>query len=130
MIAVKVQALLLAERVYEDATSHNKIIAGTFNRIFVKGFGQFAGPYWVYCAMTGLRGTTAVALRIVDLTDDSTLAATGGFAIESPDPNHLTELVVPVPVPAPHAGIFCLEVLQQDVVIGSLRFGIEAQSEG
>lgn len=130
-IPVKVQALLLADRVYEDLLTHNKIIAGTFNQLFVRGVGPqiIAGTYWLYFGVTQLRGAIPFSIRIVDLADDSTLIQADGFEIRCDDPNRLADMIVQLPIPAPHPGVFCIEVLNGDVVVGTLRFEIKLHPE-
>ena len=141
------QALLLADRIYRDATGKH-IIAGTFNKmIFVKGGAkprtveidgeekqlipggvQVGSPY-VYVSLTELRGKIQCVLRYVNLEQDKALFETQ-FAIESSDPLQTVELVLPMPMLPPVAGVHALELLCDDEPVGSYRVIVEERKEG
>jgi len=83
------QALLLADRIYEDKATGKKIVAGIFQAVFFKkaedlkaelekrgvsGAGMpggfHAGAPYAYISLTDLRGTQPFILRYVDLGED------------------------------------------------------------
>jgi len=141
------QALLLADRVYRDATGKH-IIAGTFNKMvfvkrgarprtveiggeekqFIPGGVQVGSPY-VYISLTELRGKIQCVLRYVNLEQDKALFETQ-FAIESSDPLQTVELVLPMPTLPVVAGVHALELLCDDEPIGSYRVIVEERQEG
>jgi hypothetical protein len=140
------QALLLADRFYRDATGKH-IIAGTFNKlIFVKGGAkprtveidgeekqlipggvQVGSPY-VYLSLTELRGKTQCVLRYVDLEQDKALFETH-FVIDCSNPLETVELVLPMPTLPPVAGVHALELLCNDEPTGSYRVIVEERKE-
>ena len=140
------QALLLADRIYQDTTGKH-IIAGTFNKMwFVKGGaepkivevdgeekkivagGMQAGSPYAYISLTELRGKTRCVLRYVNLDQDKALFETH-FSIECPDPLQTVELVLPMPTLPPLAGVHALELLCDDEPIGSYRVIVEEKKE-
>jgi len=140
------QALLLADRIYQDTTGKH-IIAGTFNKLmFVKGGaepktvevdgekkqvvagGMQVGNPYVYISLTDLRGKTKCVLRYVNLDQDKALFETQ-FSIECPDPLQTVELVLPMPTLPNVAGVHALELLCDDEPMGSYRVLVEELKE-
>jgi hypothetical protein len=140
------QALLLADHVYRDATGKH-IIAGTFNKlVFAKGGakpktvdisgeekqlipgGMQTGSPYAYISLTEIRGKVQFVLRYVNLDQDKALFETG-FSIECANPLQTVELVLPMPM-LPHlAGVHALELLCDDEPIGSHRVIVEEIKE-
>ncbi len=136
------QALLLADRVYEDRTG-KKIIAGTFNkliiqkegakprdvevdgvkRLMVPGGTQAGSPY-VYISLTDLRGLAQCVLRYVDLSNDVPLFQME-LAIRCDDPLQTVEIVLPMPPLPTHPGVHALELLCDDEPLGQFRVLVE-----
>ncbi len=146
-MAVKpvLQALILADRVYEDKASGKKIIAGTFNKLLFKRKaeppkviegeagekkavvqgGQQAGSPYAYISLTEVRGQLPMILRYVSLADNRSLMETQ-FTVTSDDPLKTIELVLPLPkLPMQGAGPHALELLCENEPVGSLRVMIE-----
>ncbi len=124
------QALLLADRVYQDADTGKKIIAGTFNSIgvarpkpaefvpggsgetrrLIKG-GMHAGSPYDYISVTEIRGQTNLILRYLDLEDNSILLQ-AEFEVSCDNPLETVEITAPLPpLPVPHPGNYALELL-------------------
>ena len=142
------QALLLADRVYEDKATGKKIIAGTFNGVwFIQGSqkpqeiekdgvkrrvipgGMHAGSPCAFISLTDIRGTISCVLRYVDLQDDKPLLQCG-FQVRCDNPLQTVEVVVPMPpLPTGRAGIHALELLCDDEPVGSLRILVEELKE-
>ena len=143
------QALLLADHVYQDATTGKKVIAGTFNRLrFLKKqrpespkevenagaqrqviAGVHVGSPYAYISLTDIRGSLSCVLRYVDLEDNKALLETK-FSITCDDPLETAEIVVPMPpLPTKKAGIHALELLCNDTPVGSLRITVEEIEE-
>ncbi len=142
------QALLLAERVYQDTTTGKKVIAGTFNRLCFKRGPQKpqeieidgvkrqvipdemqVGSPCAFISLTEIRGTIACVLRYVDLEDDKPLLQCE-FHIHCDDPLKTVEVVLPMPpLPTTKAGIHALELLCDDEPVGSLRIIVEELEE-
>jgi hypothetical protein len=150
------QALVLAEHVYDDVRTRNKVIAGTFNRLLVvkvekseKG-GDVSQPAanvtqqpdalrklepheisrmgspFVYISLTEVRGTVPLELRYVDLADNRVLLRME-FAVKADDPLATIEAIIQVPpVLAPHEGVFALELLSNDEPLGFHRVTVDS----
>lgn len=138
------QALILADRIYDDRTTGKKIIAGTFNTLlFKKGSvvrevtdeegkakvlvpgGMQAGSPYLYVSLTDLRGKAPFVLRYVDLAQNKVLFQTQFEAVWN-DPLQTLEIVLPLPsLPVECEGIHALELLCHDELIGSLRITVK-----
>jgi len=142
------QALLLAERVYEDKGSGKKIIAGTFNRLlFQRGSsspqeieedgvkrqvvpgGVHPGSPCAFISLTDIRGTISCVLRYVNLQEDKPLLECK-FSVRCDDPLQTVEVAIPMPpLPMSKAGVHALELLCNDEPVGSLRITVQEIKE-
>ena len=140
------QALLLAERIYEDKTG-KKIIAGTFNklrfkqdgakpktvvvegeeRLLIPGGAQAGSPS-VYISLTNIRRTVTCILRYVSLEDDKPLLQIE-FKIKCEDPLQTVEIAIPMPSLPCIAGVHALELLCDDEPVGCHRVIVEEIKE-
>lgn len=143
------QALLVADHVYIDATSGKKIVAGIFHRLYFRKAepkpdtpigesglieipqgGQQAGSPFCYISLTDAKGECRFTLRYVDLSDDSVLLATE-FGFDSQDPLRTYEVVLPLPtLPASKPGAYALELLWGDEPLGVHRIIVEEMKKG
>ncbi len=140
------QALLLADRIYQDITGKH-IIAGTFNKlVFAKGGakprileidgeekqivpgGVQAGSPYAYISLTEIHGKIKCVLRYVNVEQDRALFQTH-FAIECTDPLKTVEIVLPMPTLPLVPGVHALELLCDDEPIGSHRIIVEETKE-
>jgi hypothetical protein len=140
------QALVLADNVYQDKATGKKIIAGTFNRLFIskpkptaggvekpaseespaapRGDVRRMGSPTAYISLIDCHGVISLELRYVDLSDDKVLMR-ATIPIKCDDPLNTVEAIVPVPpLPVPHAGIYTLELLSNDEPLGALRITV------
>ena len=134
------QALVLADRVYEDKTG-KKIIAGTFDAVLYKrsvdlveerelpggGTGQFipggvhSGSPWAYISITDAVDGTELTLQFVNLTKNAVLLETK-IVIQCKDRLRTIEIVAPLPpLPISEDGIYALEVVCEGEILGSHR---------
>ncbi|MGW8258164.1 MAG: hypothetical protein ACWGMZ_11815 [Thermoguttaceae bacterium] len=158
MIKPVLQALVLADHIYQDKVTGKMIIAGTFKQLLFSkptersaekaqapapsAEGQrkltwhevrrFGSPH-VYISLTDVHDLVPMELRYIDLADNKTLLATQ-FTVNCNNPLETVEfaLVMP-PLPIPHAGVYLLELLSNNEPIGSLRItavDISAQEKG
>lgn len=144
------QALVLAERVYEDLTTRKKIIAGTFNTVQIgtasahevgpaTGDGKKtvripgginAGSPWVYINLTEIHGRIPFTLQYVDLKHHSVLMKTE-FAVECKNPLANVEVMIPLPeLPTPHPGTYAIELMSDEYPIGALRIEVVSLDTG
>jgi hypothetical protein len=121
------QALLLADYVYTDLMTQKKVIAGTFNQMQFPQFpAQFPGMPWVYAALTNMQGNFMVTLRYSDLDSNEALLESAPLPNQSDDRLTLVELVLQLPtLPAPHAGVYAMELLVDSELIGQLRVRVQ-----
>ncbi len=144
------QAILVADYVYQDARTGKHVIAGTFTNVAlaknvpfgsqeVEAGGQTvqfvptmtAGSPFVYISLTEVRGQLSLVLRYVDLNDNSILF-TGSISLACEDPTMIVEFSMPLPtLPIPHSGAYALELLCGDEWLGSHRINVvEANAKG
>lgn len=140
MLKPVLQALLLADHVYDDKLTGKKVIAGTFNMIVVGQIkpkeaadgktvsipgGMSVGSPYAYFSLTDVVGRLDLDMRYVDLTDHKVLLK-AGIAVQCEDRLATIEGVLPMPaLPTPHPGVYALELLCSDELIGSLRVTVK-----
>jgi hypothetical protein len=139
------QALVLADHVYEDAKSRKKIIVGTFNRItFKKGGpptkeielpsgetqklvagGMESGSPYAYISVTDVCDHTELKLQFVNLSKNKVLFGTK-VLVSCNDRLTTIELVFPLPrLPVTEEGTYAFEVICDGEIIGSHRIVAE-----
>lgn len=136
------QALLLADRVYEDKATGKKIVAGIFQRLFFKRPEDFkaelekqgitsvpgglhAGSPYAYVSLADVRGKQPFTLRYVDLAEDKPVFE-AKFTVSCNDPLKTVEIIAPLPpLPTVKAGTYALELLWNDEPLGSFRVTVE-----
>jgi len=138
------QALLLADHVYEDKATGKKVIAGTFTKLqFAKKVaiptvkdaqgrevrvlpaGVDAGSPTLYLSITEIVNKAEFVLRYVDLANNQALFETN-LEITTESPLAIVEAAIPLPkLPTPHAGAFSIELLWNNEILGSHRIILE-----
>jgi hypothetical protein len=133
------QALVLADRVYQDVTG-KKIIAGTFSGYkFSKKLpvaelvrpdgtkqkvlmgGMQAGSPSAYVSITDVCDGTAIQIQFVNLSKNITLFSSQ-VAISNVDRLSNVELVLPLPpLPITEAGSYALQIVCEGEILGSWR---------
>lgn len=144
VIKPTLQALLVADHAYSDATTGKKIIAGIFHTIYSKtqslppdrpkgapmqlqvppaGFSM--GSPFAYISLINVRGVQQFVLRYVDLATDVVRFQTD-FRVDCQDPLSPVEVVMPLlPLPADKPGAFALELLWRDESLGTYRIHVK-----
>ncbi|KAA5543588.1 hypothetical protein FYK55_10265 [Roseiconus nitratireducens] len=150
MVKPVLQAMVLADHVYQDRQSGKHIIAGTFTQIqlrqppkvteevqedgekrkrFSGPIGGMGSPY-LYLAFTGLRNSQQFCLQLVDLSDAKVLMEYP-FKLEFEDPVAIAEVSLGMPhlqLAMPRkSGSYSLDLIWSDEQIGSWR--IEAVAD-
>lgn len=135
------QALVLAERIYEDK-SGKKIIAGTFNQLLIgklpilgaeQGSGGTPGHIVpggtdpgcpaAYVSLTDVVDGTAITLQLVDVSKNRVLFQTG-LKIAVNDRLATVEIVAPLPplkMFVREPGTFSLDIVWRSEILGSHR---------
>jgi hypothetical protein len=134
------QALLLADHVYQDRQTGKTVVAGVFDALWIKRSTptgptgeepgaraipvqdvQRAGSPYAYINLREVRAGTSVELRFVSLESNEVFFRSNPIPIPCEDPLRRVEIVVPVPQ-LPHVpGTYAFEVLCEDELIGSHR---------
>ena len=151
MVKPVLQALVLAEHVYEDK-SGKKIIAGTFNRLkftrkpiskkvelpdgsdrtVVLG-GIHSGSPFAYVSLTDVSNNTELLLQFVNLTKNEVLFGKKVF-LNCKDRLATAELVFGLPpLPIAETATYAFEVVCEGEILGSCRIQAEEldiESEG
>jgi hypothetical protein len=138
------QALLLADKVYEDKSTSKKIVAGIFNQMILVGehaqpktvtdefggiktivpAGMHSGSPSAYISVTEVRRPTTLEVRFVFLDEYEALLH-GEIEVNAPSPLDTVEIVVPLPpLPCNRPGTYALEVLCDDELLGSHRLRV------
>lgn len=134
------QALVLADRVYQDV-SGKKVIAGTFSGFkfskrppvadvvgpdgqtqrIITG-GTSAGSPYVYISLTDVCEGTAIQIQFLNLTKNIVLFGNDAIAIPKVDRLSNVEVVLPLPtLPISEAGVYALQVVCEGEILGSWR---------
>jgi hypothetical protein len=135
------QALVLADRVYEDKVTGKKIIAGTFSslhfkrqpppakqpgpegemmRMEVPASGVNAGSPYAYVSVTDIHKEAKLVLRYVNLESHQLIFQTE-VTVTCDDCLRTVELAVPL-LPLPSVtGVYAFEVLCEDELLGAHR---------
>jgi hypothetical protein len=87
--------------------------------------GLQSGSPFAYLSLTEIRGPNAFILELINLSDDSQLFRSD-LRVDCPDPLQTVELTVPLPPISPQqAGIYALQLLHNNEILGSLRLIVE-----
>jgi hypothetical protein len=136
------QALLLADHVYQDRATGKTVVAGVFDRLWIKRATptpteatgekpgarvipvqdvQQAGSPYAYINLREVRAGTSIELRFVGLESNEVFYRSNPIPIPCDDPLKGVELVIPVPRLPMDPGTYAFEVLCEDELIGSHR---------
>jgi len=87
--------------------------------------GLQSGSPFAYLSLTEIRGPNSFVLQLVNLAEDTQLFRSD-LRVDCPDPLLTVEMTVPLPPIAPtNAGIYALELLHNNEILGSLRIIVE-----
>lgn len=87
--------------------------------------GLQSGSPFAYLSLTEVRGVTPLLLQLVNLEDDTQLFRSD-LRVECNNPLYTVELTVPLPpITPPQAGIYALELLYNNELLGALRIVVE-----
>jgi hypothetical protein len=87
--------------------------------------GLQSGSPFAYLSLTEVRGQQTFVLQFTNLSDHSVLFRSE-LRVECPNPLYTVELTVPLPpIAPPQAGVYALELLHDQEILGSLRVVVE-----
>jgi hypothetical protein len=114
---------LLAEHVYVDRASGNRVIAGTFNTIHQNAYPvQTRQAAVAYISITDVRGSVRLSLRLVDTRTLEVVMQSEELEAKAGSPHETIEAAVPVPgFFLPHEGIYDFELHANGERLGCLR---------
>lgn len=151
MVKPVLQALLVADHIYEDKSTNKKVICGTFTTLSarrspatdgeeggqktqhsetsVSGYQRTGSP-WAYVCLTSCMGHYECVLRYVCLGDDVPVFE-GKVQFEAKDKLQVVEIVVPLPpLNFRKFGAHALELLWEGEMLGSWRINVEECKNG
>ncbi len=141
------QALLVADRIYQDKATGKTIVAGVFRSLYFKKRedvqaelikkghervirgGMVTGSPYAYVSLTDIRGEQEFTLRYVYLNEDRSIFETK-IRAKSTDPLAFVDFIVALPnLPTEPAGVYALELIWNDTPagtpIGSFRIHVQ-----
>ena len=150
------QALVLADQLYQDKDTGKMVIAGTFTKYIVSQqkretdgtevekedekreqlpqignmpiIGKSGSPF-AYVCLTEIREEANLELRYVDLSDNTVLIKVD-LNVRCKDPLQAVELKIPLPqLPCRHFGAYALELLCEDELLGSWRVTVTSAED-
>jgi hypothetical protein len=134
------QALVVADRIYQDRATGKIIICGTFNKLFfskqppavqapneagvqqtVVTGGMDAGSPWAYISLTDVAGQVELLLQFTNLSKNQSIFSTK-LQAKAQDRLQTVEIVAPLPkLPIREPGTYALEVLCEGEILGAHR---------
>ena len=129
------QALVLADHVYEDRRTGKMVIAGTFGKLWAAEFPARLGrTTQAYICLTDLQGPLSLSLRYRDLKTNELLLRSPDIEVQCENPLATVQIVAEVPpFPMPHEGFYAFDLHAGDELLGSLRIEVgkrEVKSDG
>lgn len=135
------QAMVLADHVYQDRATGKHIIAGTFSTIYfakrrseptknsdgeesqtVSGMISTIGSPYLYLALVELGKDVPLSIKYVELVEDPKTLIEANIVVSANDPLSVAEFIISMPpLPAQRAGTFSLDVEFEGLSIGSWR---------
>ena len=144
------QAMVVADHVYQDHFTGKFIIAGTFGAIhrfppaespagsppepteqprIVTGPIMRVGSPYLYLALVEVHGVVPLQIKFFDL-HDSTIKFMADFTVRSRDPVAVGEYCLPLPpIPVDKPGSFSLDLFYENELLGSWRITIKIGSQ-
>jgi hypothetical protein len=112
-------ALLFADRVIMEERTHKKSIIGTFSRFYTDKFPTIFAPWFIYAAVTNIRGENSFSLNLVfNKAQQVIWPISGKFQLDNV--LNVVELFYPVlGARFPEEGIYTLTFNIEGIPIGS-----------
>lgn len=152
------QALLLADYIYEDKRTGKKVVAGIFNRISIGTYKmqggqqdlegeegeppregkvvlpvaavQKSGNPTAYISLTEIRGEVSLEVQCVNLDTHELVYHTSPLVVKARSPLDTKEIILPVPALPNVPGAYVIQVLWDGEILGMYRVILEAKSIG
>ena len=122
--ALKLQALLLADFVYQDRDSGKYVIAGTFHAVNVAAFPATLGrSVGAFVVLTGRREGAEVALSLVEAQTGAVLLRSPPLTLPAVEGDAPLEFAVELPpLPLPRPGGYLVRLTADGAILGDAPF--------
>ena len=85
-MSYQIEALLMADNIYQDVSSKKFILSGLFHQINTSELPFILScSFGIFISVSGLIGLSAIKFEIIDLTTNTSLASMSSIEINSPD---------------------------------------------
>ncbi|NJN70837.1 MAG: hypothetical protein HC801_11555 [Nitrospira sp.] len=120
------QAFVLAERIYTDAATGQRIICGTFNQIMATKFPRTTEKLtYAFILLCEVTQRMPFQLRFVSLKDNRIVMQSGIIQVEAKDPCMPVDLVIEIPpLPLAEPGVYSFECWANEHMVGSVRLPV------
>jgi hypothetical protein len=124
-----VQAVVMADHVYQDRDTGKYVVAGTFHQLRASAFPcELTTPIHAFCVLTSVAAPIAVSMQLVS-PDGNVVMSSSALTVTCLDPQQMIEFAFPVPsLQLPVPGWYRLVLLIDDTPRGSAR--LEVQQTG
>lgn len=121
------QALLVADHIYQDNGSGKYVIAGTFHQIKVPAFPTtLSRTVGVFVCVSGVEGDVDVGLEFLDSERGEVLIRSSSFGFHCEDPALPVEFAVEIPpLPLPRPGHYAMRLAANGIVLGEAPVIVE-----
>jgi hypothetical protein len=129
---IRLNALLLADQIYQDRESGKYVVAGIFHQINVPGFPTtLERSVGLFVSLTGVSNDANVELTFVDPADGTVLMRNRSLRVTWDDAETPVEFALEIPpLPLPHPGRYRLQLAVDGTELGaSLLSVLELQGE-
>ncbi|HLW32765.1 MAG TPA: hypothetical protein VKX40_10925 [Aequorivita sp.] len=94
----QIEALLLADNIYQDVSSKKFVLSGLFHQINTSELPFILScSFGVFISVSGLIGLSTIKLEIIDITTKMCLASISSIEINSPDASIPVSFGIEVP---------------------------------
>jgi hypothetical protein len=121
---LRLQALLLADSIYQDRGSGKYVIAGTFHSVNVAGFPSLLGrSVGVFIALVGHTDEAELEISLIEASTETVLLRSGPLTIPAGHGDDPLELAVELPsLPLPRPGRYLIRVAVGGATVGVASF--------
>jgi hypothetical protein len=129
---IRLNALLLADQIYQDKDSGKYVVAGIFHQINVPGFpATLEKSVGLFVSLTGVSNDANVELTFVDPADGTVLMRNRSLRLTWDDADTPVQFALEIPpLPLPHPGQYRLQLAVNGTELGaSLLSVLDLQGE-
>lgn len=122
-----VQALVLADMIYQDRDSGKYVLAGTFHQLNVPSLPcTFSRTIGLFISLLSVQGHTKIDVEFVDEHSDDVLMRTQSLEVVGHDQEAVVDFALEVPyLPLPHEGRYLFRLATDGVVLGTAPLTVQ-----